>query len=121
MIPQAREIIQQRDSPENSLSIYGLFIQALIFLLVGVSFIFRLRLPDEDWDGIPGRPEESSSFAKFMLGMRMWFRLVGWATIDNLIFAFTKGVLGMIALRRRRKRARGNAGDGSVIGRHPVQ
>lgn len=85
---QARETIVQHE--KGSLSIDVLFAQAFVFLLVGISFIFRLRLRAEHW--------------KYCLSnaLRSWHWLVGWAKLNNLIYALAQGILRPIALRQNR-------------------
>jgi hypothetical protein len=88
---QARTTIATRGrQEENSLSVQGLFGQAVVFALVGVSFMFRLKLPAKKW--------------KYYIWnvLREWYWLVGWATLNNCVFAVAQGVLGWIAVRQRR-------------------
>lgn len=71
----------------GSLSIKGLVLQAVVFFLVGISFIFRLRLPSEMID------------EHFIVNLQEWYWTVGWATINNLVFAFAQGMLAWIVSR----------------------
>ncbi|SMQ45154.1 unnamed protein product [Zymoseptoria tritici ST99CH_3D7] len=88
-IAQARETFRHHGS--GSLSVRGLFMQAAVFSLVGISFMFRLKLPAENW--------------KYYLPnvLREWYWLVGWATLNNLIFALAQGVLGWILVRQQKE------------------
>lgn len=54
----------------------GLALQAVVFSLIGVSWGFRLTLPPEDGEkvGVLGR-------------VWRWYALVGWAVVDDIIFA----------------------------------
>ena len=80
---QGRQI---RSEPSlGALSISGLWIQALIFALVGVSWMFRLTMPAEFWRMQPIR------------AVTTWFQLVGWAAVNNLVFAFVQAVLFFMA------------------------
>jgi heme/copper-type cytochrome/quinol oxidase subunit 2 len=95
---QASEI-KSRSSPgtEDALSVKGLLVQAVVFLLVGLSFLWRLRIPeDEEWSGY------------WLADLRKWYWRVGFATLNNLIFAVVQGVLAWIAWRY-------NQGDGGEV------
>jgi len=83
---QARETIAR--SSAGALSLRGLVVQAVVFLLVGVSFVFRVRLPSEELD------------EHWIVNARDWYWKVGWATINNLVFALTQAVLAYIVLRQ---------------------
>ena len=76
------------------LSIYGLAVQAVVFAFVAISWPFRLNLGPE----FPGIP---------LSALGSWYQLVGWATVDNAIFATVQAVLFWIAVRR--------SGDGEVV------
>ncbi|KAF7196965.1 hypothetical protein HII31_01883 [Pseudocercospora fuligena] len=67
---QARETMS-RGEP-GALSISGLLIQSVVFFVVGVSFLLRLKMPSETWQG------------PYMAGMRDWYWRVGWATINQI-------------------------------------
>lgn len=84
------------NAADNALSVRGLAVQAVVFLLVAVSFVWRMRIPDEELD------------EHFLVNLRMWYGTVGWATINTLIFAVPQGVLAWIAWRHK--------GDGGEIG-----
>jgi hypothetical protein len=71
----------------GSLSLQGLLLQAVIFFLVGISFIFRLRL-------LPDMIDEH-----FIVDLRDWYWTVGWATTNNLVFALAQGILAWIVSR----------------------
>lgn len=84
---QARET-RSRGSV-GALSVQGLVIQTVVFLLVGISFVFRLKLPSEALD------------EHFIVNLRMWYWTVGWATLNNVIFGLAQGWLAWIASRLR--------------------
>jgi hypothetical protein len=88
LLPEARTIVTHR-SP-SALSLVGLGFQATSFTLVGISWLFRLTIPHEYWRTDPAEALVS------------WYQLVGWAAVDNLVFAFVQAVLLVIALRQRR-------------------
>lgn len=85
---QAPEV-RSKDSiaPDSALSVRGLVVQAVVFILVGISFVWRMRVPSEELD------------EHFVVNSRMWYWTVGWATINNVIFAVAQGVLAWIAWR----------------------
>ena len=87
LIAQARKLKQSHT--ETALSVQGLVLQAVVFLLVGASFVYRYRIPPEELDG------------HLVVDLRMWYWRWGWATINNVIFALAQGVLALIASRRR--------------------
>jgi hypothetical protein len=86
---QAREIKSRSSETVDALSMRGLVAQAAIFLLVGISFVFRIRVPSEELD------------EHLIVNLRMWYWTVGWATINNLIFTVAQGVLAWIAWRHK--------------------
>ena len=55
----------------------------------GSRLYFPASIPREYWQMGPIR------------GLITWYQLVGWAAIDNLVFAFVQAVLFFIAWRRR--------------------
>lgn len=73
------------NATDNALSVRGLVVQAVVFLLVGISFLWRMRIPDEELS------------EHFIVNLRMWYWIVGFATINNLIFAVVQGLLAWIA------------------------
>jgi hypothetical protein len=86
MWAQASEIRSRSPGTENALSVKGLLVQAVVFLLVGLSYLWRMRIPEEEeWSGY------------WIVDLRKWYWTVGFATINNLIFAMVQGVLAWIA------------------------
>ena len=83
---QAHETIDRGSA--GALSFRGLVVQAVVFLLVGISFVFRLRLPSEELD------------EHWIVNARDWYWKVGWATVNNIIFALTQAVLAYIVLHQ---------------------
>ncbi|WPB02614.1 uncharacterized protein RHO25_007250 [Cercospora beticola] len=79
--------------PRN-VSVFGLAVQAVVFLVVGISWIFRLRIPRGSFDVEPGLPQHSLS-----IKLIVWYQTVGWATVGNLIFALIQGIL-FVVIRR---------------------
>ncbi|KAF5011005.1 hypothetical protein FDECE_2875 [Fusarium decemcellulare] len=76
--PQARELRSRPDV--GALSVLGLIVQASVFLIVAIIWPFRMELP-------PG------------VSFSVWYQFGGWATVDNLIFAFVQAVLWWISRR----------------------
>jgi hypothetical protein len=74
----------------SALSTDGLVAQAILFAIIGISWVFRLVPPGEFYD-------RRDSWTNW----NMWFELVGWAVLDNLIFAFVQAAVFCIAWRRR--------------------
>jgi uncharacterized membrane protein len=85
MSAQARE--SRSRGSAGALSVQGLAVQAVVFLLVGISFAFKLKLPAEELN------------EHFIVNLRDWYWLVGWATINNVVFALAQGWLAWIVLR----------------------
>ncbi|KAK5167516.1 uncharacterized protein LTR77_007215 [Saxophila tyrrhenica] len=77
----------------GALSTEGLAWQAVVFAVVGVSWVFRM--------GAPSRPG-------FFSGFMNWLSMVGWAALDNLVFAFVQGLLFFVA--------KGRIGSNSIAG-----
>jgi hypothetical protein len=70
------------------LSIFGLATQAIIFALVALSWISRVNFP----------------FELSLNILKAWYEVVGWAAVDNAIFAVAQFVLLCLAKHQRRGR-----------------
>lgn len=105
---QASEMKRSRSSDGNAtddaLSVRGLVAQAVVSLLVGLSFVWRMRIP-----------EESTGY--WIVDLRYWYWSVGFATINNLIFAVVQGLLALIAWRHEfhGHGDRGSVGERSAL------
>ncbi|KAH6720755.1 hypothetical protein BKA61DRAFT_570403 [Leptodontidium sp. MPI-SDFR-AT-0119] len=77
-----------------ALSEVGLAVQAAVFALVALSWVGRVRFLEFD-RGLGGFP------------VKTWYQLVGWAAVDNAIFAFVQAVLFFL---RRQKFQSGKVG-----------
>ncbi|KAF7587810.1 hypothetical protein BBP40_006691 [Aspergillus hancockii] len=86
LLKQAQEI---KRHPISALSLAGLVGQALTFTLVALSWVFRIRFPYERIDQIT----PSVLFH--------WYQAVGWAAVDNAVFAFMQFILLWLSLRHR--------------------
>lgn len=85
-VVQAWRVKQGSDS---ALSVQGLAIQAVVFFLVGISFLYRYRIP----------PEELNEH--FIVNLRSWYWRWGWTTINNVVFALAQGILAWLVSRRK--------------------
>lgn len=85
LYPQARAIRSQPPGESTSLSLTGLLFQAVIFAVVALSWVFRVKWKDA---GVPA----AEHFG--------WYRMVGWATVNNAIFAAVQIILFFLARRR---------------------
>ncbi|KAJ5468181.1 hypothetical protein N7475_005933 [Penicillium sp. IBT 31633x] len=74
----------------SGMSVQGLGIQAFVFTLLGVSWLFRIRWPPSNMPSIYKSP---------ILAM---YTLVGWAPMDHLLFALGQAVLCLVEKRRFR-------------------
>ncbi|KAI1944369.1 hypothetical protein LOZ12_004242 [Ophidiomyces ophidiicola] len=86
LFAQARETLS-RSSP-GALSPLGLAAQAVVFAAVALYWPFRMTIPEEFWRMSPWNR------------LVAWYQLVGWATVDNTIFALVQAILFWIATRR---------------------
>jgi hypothetical protein len=76
LAPQARQIRASRSL--GAVSILGLALQTFMFALLAFAWLLRLQLP------------------RGYRGWR-WYFLVGWAAVDDIVFAFVQGTLWWIA------------------------
>jgi hypothetical protein len=72
---------------EQALSRMGLAVQVVVFILLAFSWIGRVEFPYPD-GGFP------------WTYMSTWYELVGWATVDNGIFAMGQAILLCIVSRQ---------------------
>jgi hypothetical protein len=88
--PQARMFLGH-SSLNRSLSVLGLAIQALVFTTLAISWFSRVAFspPPEDF------PHWWGYWA-----LSVWFEWVGWAVVDNGVFAIGQGILFVLAVRR---------------------
>jgi len=83
------QALRIRRGSNDVLSVQGLVVQAVVFFLVGISFLFRYRIPPEELD------------EHFIVNLRSWYWRFGWATINNVVFALAQGMLAWLVLRRK--------------------
>ncbi|KAJ5559770.1 hypothetical protein N7513_002169 [Penicillium frequentans] len=96
----------------NALSLQGLAVQAVVFILVSVTWIWSLPFPYEDLDG-------HLNWNIFSV----WYSTIGWIIVDNLVFALGQIVL-LLWASHRSSSSKANVRRGSetepLLG-HPVQ
>lgn len=78
----------------SALSTFGLATQAVVFSLVALSWASRVRFIDPLPEMPPGVPLQNLFI--------IWYQLVGWATVDNAIFAMIQLVLFCLATHHKR-------------------
>ncbi|KAJ0422348.1 hypothetical protein BJY00DRAFT_311069 [Aspergillus carlsbadensis] len=110
---QARAILrpdplESLTTQRTSLSVLGLAIQSVLFILLAVSWIFRLSFPP-----LP----EGATWWDYRV-TKVWFELVGSIAVDNAVFGVGQGILLLIVLRNRKGGGgAGDAGgDGDMLG-----
>lgn len=84
----------------GGLSVLGLATQAFVFAVVALNWPMRMTLPlPEEFHG----PKMLSVWF-----LKSWYELVGWAAVNNAIFAIGQAILFAMAFRR--------TGDSEVLG-----
>ncbi|KAL2807694.1 hypothetical protein BJX63DRAFT_411386 [Aspergillus granulosus] len=91
-------------SPNGSLSLLGLAVQYVLFIVLAVSWIFRVSFPP-----LPDGAHWWSSSSV----LEVWYELVGSIAVDNAVFAIGQGILLYLACKK--ERCDGDA-DGQVEG-----
>lgn len=82
----------------SALSTFGLATQAVVFSLVALSWASRVRFIDALPEMPPGVPPQQLFQQLFIF----WYQVVGWATVDNAIFAMIQFVLFCLATHYKR-------------------
>lgn len=88
---RAQSIETRSRGSGGALDVQGMVIQAVVFLLVGISFLYRFRMPSEGWNVIE----------HWFFHVQDWYWMFGWATINNVIFALGQGRLAWIVWRQQ--------------------
>lgn len=70
----------------GGLSLAGLLLQAIVFAVVALAWVFR----------VPWESQEPAMTEGMYFG---WYRSVGWAAVDNGIFAVVQALLFLVASR----------------------
>jgi len=73
----------------NTLSLQGLAVQAVVFTLVSLMWIWSLPFPYEYLDG----------YITWNI-FSIWYGTIGWIIVDSFVFAFGQIVLLLLALHR---------------------
>lgn len=84
---QAREIFAV--TFPNALSLHGLGVQAVVFTLVSVAWIWSLPFPYEMLNGKVNWNIISA-----------WYGMIGWVIVNSFVFALGQAVLLVLALHR---------------------
>lgn len=84
---EGRSILSRPPGDTGSLSLIGLLVQALVFGVVAVSWESRVQWPDHP-------PPIGGGLVWWG-----WYRMIGWAAIDNAVFAAGQAYLWLV-LRR---------------------
>lgn len=87
----------------DTLSEVGLASQAVVFAFVAISWIGKVRF----W------PDNTGERALRDFPFKTWYELVGWAAVDNAVFAMVQGVL--YVLRRGQKGSGGLGGEAEPL------
>jgi len=107
LFPQMRTLRsrpEDGDSGPGALSIVGLGVQAVVFAVVALAWIFRFYMP---------RGMISRAFVS-------WYQLVGWSAVNNGLFAFVQALLWIYAKRRWGLAGVGRWGVGRDAERAPL-
>lgn len=83
------QVTELRSRPqEQALSRLGLASQAAVFAMLAWSWVVRVEFPYGMFGGVSWQ------------ALSTWYQLVGWAAVDNAIFAFGQAVLFLMILRQ---------------------
>lgn len=85
---QAWKLITHSSSVQ-ALSTIGLAIQAVVSIIVAVSWVFQVSFSIDKWQLNPWT----------LHFWNTWYQLVGWAAVDNVIFAIGQAVLLWLGTR----------------------
>jgi hypothetical protein len=99
-------LYKQARSSSLNLSLAGLSLQAVIFMLSAASWVFRLPFP---WKALIEQPYGP---VPMYLVIPAWFHMIGFVAVDDAIFALGQGVLAVLlwlALRREKRLAGSDA------------
>ncbi|KAL2823010.1 hypothetical protein BJX63DRAFT_3611 [Aspergillus granulosus] len=87
-------VASQLGTPHGSLSLFGLAIQCVLFIVLAISWIFRVVFPLPLLD--------SASWRDFDV-LKVWYELVGSIAVDNAVFGIGQGILLFLAMRREKR------------------
>lgn len=83
------------DQDQQALSLVGLVVQGAVFACVAASWAVRVVFP---WSEVPGSDGDARRLGPGFFWS--WYQLVGWAAVDNAVFALAQVVVWCVALRR---------------------
>jgi hypothetical protein len=98
---QGQEHLSPYQKQHTSLSVLGLAIQSVLFIILAVSWIFHVSFPP-----LP----EGATWWDYRV-LKVWFELVGSVAVDNAVFGIGQGILLLIVLRRRKWGGVGQLGE----------
>ncbi|RFU80712.1 hypothetical protein TARUN_1481 [Trichoderma arundinaceum] len=107
--PQRNQILQHPPgTPSSSLSLIGLAVQAVVFALLAMSWIWRLVFPwDEFVDGDP-----------LFYGLWTWYQTVGFVPVDHAAFALVQAALLAVAILHQRPWFAGGESESLLANQH---
>ncbi|OQD63043.1 hypothetical protein PENPOL_c010G04209 [Penicillium polonicum] len=97
VIPLVIGFYRQARKPTQNLNLIGLKLQAAIFTLSAISWVFRLFFP---W--YLYREDPRGSWPLYSI-LPAWYQGVGFVAIDDVTFALGQGVLLYLGLRQQRR------------------
>ncbi|PKX91287.1 PQ-loop repeat-containing protein [Aspergillus novofumigatus IBT 16806] len=100
---------QARASTFN-LSLPGLKLQAVVFMLSAASWVLRLAFP---WKAYLEQPQ---GHVPIYLVIPAWWQIIGFVAVDDAIFALGQGVLLWLALRRGKRLAASHPESRPLLG-----
>ncbi|GIZ48151.1 hypothetical protein CKM354_001122400 [Cercospora kikuchii] len=103
-----RQIFKMRHQPRpdelRALCPQGLLLQAPAFSLVGLSLLWRFYPGSWLWESHPEWRENNTIFVRIFVGLREWYRMTGWFTVDFLIIAFGQALVGYVAWKKQKQK-----------------
>jgi hypothetical protein len=102
---QEESFPNQKHNP-TSLSVLSLALQSVLFILLAISWIFRVSFPP-----LP----EGATWWDYRV-LKVWFEMVGSVAVDNAVFGIGQGILLLIVARSRGRGGVGKEGDGDGDG-----
>ncbi|KAF4205921.1 hypothetical protein CNMCM5878_006475 [Aspergillus fumigatiaffinis] len=87
VIPLILGLYKQARASSLNLSLPGLELQAVIFMLSAASWVLRLSFP---WKAYLGQPQGRVPIS---LVIPAWWRMIGFVAVDDAIFALGQGIL----------------------------
>jgi hypothetical protein len=114
VIPLILGLYKQARASSLNLSLPGLELQAVIFMLSAASWVLRLSFP---WKAYLGQPQGRVPIS---LVIPAWWRMIGFVAVDDAIFALGQGILLWLALRREKRLAASDPERRPLLGSRPT-